>query len=87
MKLPEEFQFLAKVRFWAMTIAAASYVLVDPATQTRPWYVSLGIFLGVWGAGFWGTQTIDRTAEHLGKTETEAKVEAKEEVKEKKEDN
>jgi len=81
-KLPEELSFLGKMRFWAMTIASASFVLVDPATQTRPWYVSVGMFLSIWGAGFWGTQTVDRFGEKVGKTEVEAKEDIKEEKKE-----
>ena len=60
MTLSDEFKFLGKVRFWAMVMADASAVLIDPAFPTQAWYVSLGKFLALLGVSFTAIQTLDR---------------------------
>lgn len=58
-----KFSFLTSTRFWAVVITAASVTLVDPSFPGQLWYVSLGKFLGLLGAGFTTVRTIDRNAE------------------------
>jgi len=56
-----DFTFLKSNAFYAVLIGAISVTLLDPSLETTPWYVSLGKFLGVFSAGFWGTRSLDRT--------------------------
>ena len=62
--------FLSANRFWAMVLASASAILVDPSLLMVPWWVSLGKFLGLVSTGFVVTRTIDRAVDHTA----EAKV-------------
>jgi hypothetical protein len=76
MKLPDEFQFLTKLRFWTMVLAALMLYL-----QQKGWIGDAeALLLGGVSAAFWATQTVDRLGEKLGKTETEAEAELEEEV-------
>lgn len=59
----KKFDFLTSVRFWAMVITSGSVVLIDPAFPTQPWYISIGKFLGLVGAGFVTVGTVDRASE------------------------
>lgn len=61
----ETWAFLRSTRFWAMTLTNASLVLLDPNFPTDKWYISVGKFCALEGAGFWGTKTIDRIGEKL----------------------
>ena len=43
---------LKSTRFYAMVVASASAVLIDPSFGTQTWYISLGKFLGLLSTGF-----------------------------------
>ncbi len=74
MELPDEFKFLIKVRFWAMTMANVSVVLLDPAFPGQAWYATVGKFLALEGLTFTAVQTVDR---NFGDKKVEAaKIEA-----------
>lgn len=59
----EQFAFLKAPRFYAMTMANVSLVLLDPNFPTQPWYVSVGKFLALEGSTFTLIRTIDRATE------------------------
>lgn len=62
----DKLDFLTSNRFWAMVITSASAVLIDPSFATQPWYITLGKFLGLVGAGFVTVRTLDRASEKIG---------------------
>jgi hypothetical protein len=75
MELPDEWKFLGRLRFWSMVLAATMLYL-----QRKGWIGEPeALLIGGLSAAFWTTQTIDRFAEKIGKTEVEAKEEIKEE--------
>ena len=56
MKLPEEFKFITKLRFWSMVIAALSIY-----AKTKGWIGDAEmVLIGSVSAGFWITSTVDR---------------------------
>jgi len=55
--------FLKSNAFYAIIIGSASILLMDQEIATRPWYVSLGMFLSMVSAGFLGIRTVDRTTD------------------------
>jgi F0F1-type ATP synthase assembly protein I len=59
-------EFLTSNRFIALIIGSASVVLIDPNFGSQPWYISLGKFLGLVGAGFISIRTVDRFGEQTG---------------------
>ena len=68
MKLSQEWKFLGKVNFWAMTMANVSIVILDPAFPTQAWYISLAKFIALEGVTFTTVQTVNR----LGDKKVEA---------------
>lgn len=72
MKLPPEFEFLTKIRFWTMVLAGVMIYL-----QQKGWVgEEEALLVGGISAAFWATQTIDRATERVGRTEVDAKIEA-----------
>ncbi len=59
-KQMSKFDFLTAPRFWSMVVASAGVILLDPSFPSQPWYVSLGKFLALVGAGFTTVGTIDK---------------------------
>lgn len=55
-----DWTFLKATRFWAMTMANVSLILLDPNFPTQPWYVSLGKFLALEGGTFTLVKTVDK---------------------------
>lgn len=62
----EKLAFLTSTRFWVLILGSASTVLLDPDLVSKPWYVTVGKFLGVISAGFITIRTVDRSAEYIG---------------------
>lgn len=60
---PPWYGFVFSNRFWALVGTSASATLVDPSFPTQPWYVSVGKFLGLLGAGFTIVRTVDRVSD------------------------
>lgn len=73
--LPDEWQFLTKLRFWSMVLAAVMLYLQQKGLIGT----EEAVLVGSIAAGFWGSQTVDRISEKIGKTEVEAKEEIKQE--------
>ena len=62
-----DLKFLKSTAFYAINLGAISAVLIDPTLSTSSWYVTLGKFIGIISAGFWGTRTLDRTVDKMSK--------------------
>ena len=77
--MPNELQFLGKLRFWSMVLAGVMLYL-----QQKGWIgESEALLIGGISAAFWATQTADSVATKIGKTEAAAVEEIKEEKKDK----
>lgn len=75
--LPDNMLFLTAPRFWVMILGALSIYLEAKGWIGEPERNLIATISAV----FIGVQTLDRASEHVGKTETEAKEDIKEEKK------
>lgn len=65
-----EFEFLGKMRFWTMVLAALMLYLEQKGLIGE----EEALFIGGLSAAFWATQTVDRATERLGQKQVEATV-------------
>jgi len=77
MYIPESLAFLKAVRFWVMLLGSLSIYFESKGWIGEPERNLIATISAI----FIGVSTLDRAAEHVGRTELDAKEEIKEEKK------